>query len=179
MPDRRIEGRRNAIGCILPLVLAGGLIASIPSGPVMAQPGTGHLAIVLDATRLTITLNTLARDVTGLDHPPADAAETTRLADTLDTLRSGAKLFLLPPEAWCRPISATVATPTAGGSPDAALQASWQFQCSAPAALQWIDVRLLAAFPDLRKLGTSATTAAGIKSVVLTAGTPRILLPRQ
>lgn len=170
-------GRRHGIATAGLLLLAGGFLA----GTAAASPGEaglGHLVIVLEGSRLSITLDARAADVTGLDHPPANAAETTRLAEALKTLHSGDTLILMPPQAWCRPIAATVANPEAGGLPGAALQASWQFQCGAPAALHWIDAHLLAVFPGLRRLEASATTPAGIKSVVLTAGTPRMLLPR-
>lgn len=170
-------GRRHGIATAGLLLLAGGFLA----GTAAASPGEaglGHLVIVLEGSRLSITLDARASDVTGLDHPPANAAETTRLAEALKTLHSGDTLILMPPQAWCRPIAATVANPEAGGLPGAALQASWQFQCGAPAALHWIDAHLLAVFPGLRRLEASATTPAGIKSVVLTAGTPRMLLPR-
>lgn len=157
------------------------LVAAIPDvpGATSSEAGRARLMISLEDTRLTITLDALASDITGLDHPPADPAETAQLALALKTLRAGETLFLLPAVAWCRPASAAVANPEAGGSPRARLKASWQFQCGAPAALQWVDAHLLAVFPGIRQLETSAALPAGAKSVVLTAGTPRILLPRE
>ncbi|MEZ5565929.1 MAG: DUF2796 domain-containing protein [Gammaproteobacteria bacterium] len=153
------------IGTTMAGTAAGETADAVVQSPGPGNSGLSRLNIVLDGTRLLITLVGPARDFSGLEHPP-------------DVMKSGATLFLMPSDAWCRPVSAAVSTATEDGSPVAALQATWQFQCSEPAALNWIEAHLLAVFPDTQKLATSVTTPDGTKSVVLTPGTPRILLPR-
>lgn len=55
-------------------------------------------------------------------------------------------------------------------------RASWRFDCATPAALDAIEVKLIAAFPQTRELRVQATTAAGQTGATLTADAPRIEL---
>jgi hypothetical protein len=147
----------------------------------MLQPGASALSIAVQGSRMTIGLEGPAGNFVSFGHRPATAGQTAELARTLDVLRAGDTLFLMPPEAACTMESAAVSPPAYDGGSTAGqarLTASWQFRCSNTAALMWIDVRVLAGFPGTEKIVTSIVTPVGQKSVVLTPGTPRVLLPR-
>lgn len=144
-------------------------------------PGLSTLSIAVNGSRLSVGLDGPVGNFIGFEHPPATPEQTTQLAKAVDVLRAGNNLFLTPPEAYCRMDSVAVSPPAYKDRPAAAparLAASWQFRCANTAALVWVDAQVFASFPGTAKLATSVVTPLGQKSVVLTPGTPRVLLPR-
>ena len=159
------------------------LLSGAGDAPAMdrREPGTSILSIVVNGPRVAIDLTGPVGNFTGFGHPPLTSEETAELAHAVDALRAGNNLFLTPPEAYCQMESVAVSPPAYGDAARAGpsqLAASWQFRCGNPAALIWVDARVFASFPDTAKLATSVVTPLGQKSVVLTPGTPRVLLPR-
>jgi len=142
------------------------------------EHGSSSLGIAVDGNILAIDLDGPAANLIGFEHKPATPEQTAVLAKALNVLRVGDALFLTPPEANCRMVSAAVSPPGFGADGHSDLEASWEFRCGNPAVLQWVDVQLLAKFPGIAKLATGIVTPAGQKAVVLTPGTPRVLLPR-
>jgi len=162
-------------------VLAGG--AAGAGGPPGGHlHGAGTLGIAVEGPRLTIELRGPAANFIGFEARPATPDQTARLAQALDVLRAGNVLFLTPPGADCRLLSAAASPPVYGDEGRAAthadLAASWEFRCSNASALLWVEAQVFAKFPGTEQLATSVATPAGRKSVVLTPGTPRVLLPR-
>lgn len=142
------------------------------------EHGTSALGIAVAGQGLRLELSGPAGNFTRTEHPPATPEGTRELARVLDVLRDGAALFLTPPEAHCRLRSAAVSPPAYGADGHAGLAASWDFQCGSPAALTWLEARVFTAFPATERLGTRVVSGAAQKAVVLTPGTPRVLLPR-
>ncbi len=145
------------------------------------EPGLSILSIAVNGPRLVIGLEGPVGNFIGFEHPPATPEQTAQLAKAVDTLRAGDNLFLTPPEAYCRMDSVAVSPPAyqaASGPAAARLAASWQFRCANAAALIWVDAQVFARFPGTANLATSVVTPLGQKAVVLTPGTPRVLLPR-
>lgn len=142
------------------------------------EHGQSSLNIAVDGNDMAIDLDGPAANLIGFEHKPSTPGQTAVLAAALEVLRAGDTLFLTPAEASCRMISSAVSPPafTADGHSD--LEASWEFRCGNPSALQWVDVQLLAKFPGITRLATGIVTPGGQKAVVLTPGTPRVLLPR-
>jgi hypothetical protein len=141
--------------------------------------GSDSLSIAVDGPGMVIGLDGPAVNFVGCEGRPSTPAQTAALARTLDVLRAGDALFLTPPAADCRMLSAAVSPPDYAAAGDAELKASWDFRCGNPSALLWVDAQLLARFPRTDQLRTSVVTPAGHKTVVLTPGTPRVLLPRR
>lgn len=142
------------------------------------EHGSSNLNIAVDGNDMAIDLDGPADNLIGFEHQPTTPEQTAVLAKALEILRAGDALFPTPPEANCRMVSAAVSPPEFGADGHSDLEASWEFRCGSPAALQWVDVQLLANFPGIAKLATGIVTPAGQKAVVLTPGTARVLLPR-
>jgi hypothetical protein len=142
------------------------------------EHGSSSVGIAVDGNDMAIDLDGPAANLIGFEHKPSTPEQNAVLARALDVLRVGDALFLTPPEANCRMVSAGVSPPEFGADGHSDLEASWEFRCGKPSALQWVDVQLLAKFPGIAKLATSIVTPAGQKAVVLTPGTTRVLLPR-
>ena len=142
------------------------------------EHGSSSLGVAVDGNDLAIELDGPAANLIGFEHKPSTPEQAAVLAKALDVLRVGDALFLTPAEANCRMVSAAVSPPEFGADGHSDLEASWEFRCGSPPALQWVDVQLLAKFPGITKLATGIVTPAGQKAVVLTPGTPRVLLPR-
>ena len=143
------------------------------------EHGAAALDIAIDGNDLVIDLDGPADNLIGFEHKPSTPEQTAALAAALATLRAGDVLFLTPPEAGCRMISSAASPPADDGSGHADIEASWEFKCSSPASLLWVEVQLFNKFPGTTKLTTSVVAPAGQKAVVLTRGTPRVLLPRE
>ena len=148
--------------------------------PVLAathEHGLATASIALDDGHLVIELRAPAADFIGFEHRPVTLDEKRELAGVLNVLRNGEALFLMPPEAHCRMNSAAVSPPAWGADGHASLEAFWDFRCGSPAMLTWIETRTFATFPGNSRLTTSVVTGTGQKSVVLTPGTTRLLMP--
>ncbi|MEO8223451.1 MAG: DUF2796 domain-containing protein [Gammaproteobacteria bacterium] len=146
--------------------------------PGAHEHGSATLGIAVDGQSVTFELDGPASNFVGFEHRPANPEQTAALAHTLNVLRNGAALFLMPPGAQCRLQSAAVSPPAYAADGHANLEAFWEFRCGSPAALAWVEARLFTAFPATEKVATSVVTPAGEKAVVLTPGTTRVLLPR-
>jgi len=142
------------------------------------EHGSTMLGIAVEGQSLVIELDGPAANFTGFERKPANEAEKQELARVLNVLRDGAALFALPPEAQCRLQSTAVSPPDYGDDGHADLEAFWEFRCGSPVALTWVEARIFTAFPGTARLTTSVVTAGGQKSVVLTSGTSRVLMPQ-
>lgn len=158
--------------------LGPGLAAGETRSAGRHEHGSSALGIAVEGQSLVLELHGPAGNFLGFEQKPADERQKQELARVLNALRDGAALFLTPPGAQCRLQSAAVSPPDYGADGHADLEAFWEFRCGSPAALAWIEARVFATFPGTQRLATSVVTAAGQKSVVLTPGTTRVLLPQ-
>ena len=142
------------------------------------EHGNTSLGVAVNGESLVLEMHGPAANFLGFERKPANPDETRELARVLNVLRDGAALFGMPPGAQCRLRSAAVSPPDYGTGEHADLEAFWEFACGSPAALMWIETSLFAAFPGTQRVATSVVTGAGQKSVVLTPGTTRVLMPR-
>jgi len=168
---------------ILPLLMitAIGFATGLPAETRSAgkhEHGLGTLDIAIDGNDMAIDLAGPADNFIGFEHRPSTPEQTAALAAALATLREGDALFLTPTAAGCRMISSAASPPAYDGSGHAEIEASWEFRCSSPASVLWVESQVFAKFPGTKKLATSVVTPAGQKAVVLTRGTPRVLLPQ-
>lgn len=154
------------------------LVAGATRSAGKHEHGSSTLDIAVDGNDMAIDLDGPAGNLLGFEHKPSTPEQTAALAKALDVLRAGDALFVTPPGAGCRMVAAAVSPPAFGADGHSDLEASWEFRCGSPAALQWVEVQLLGKFPGIEKLTTNIATPAGQKSVVLTPGTLRALLPR-
>jgi hypothetical protein len=142
------------------------------------EHGSTALGIAVEGESLVIEMDGPAANFVGFERKPATDQEKHELARVLNVLRDGTALFLTPAGAQCRLQSAAVSPPEYGADGHADLEAFWEFRCGSPAALTWVEAKVFAAFPGTERLSASVVTAAGQKSVVLTPGTTRVLLPQ-
>lgn len=160
------------------LAWAGAGLDDNPTATIARQKGGGVLSVSLNGPALAVVLTAPAWQFTGFDHAPATPEETARLAGVLAELRAGDQLFPTPPEAWCRMVSAAVSPPDYSADGPAMMKGQWGYQCGNPAALQWIEARVMDRFPALDALATTLLAGANRKNVVLTPGVTRALMPR-
>lgn len=170
------------------------------------EHGVARLDVAVDGGTLELALEGPGDGFVGFEHAPESAEDRAAFARAEAQLKQGAALFALPAAAGCKLAAAEVAPPAAeaaahhdeGRHDDEGVQhdedrdegahhddeehahadwrASWRFDCATPAALDAIEVKLIAAFPQTRELRVQATTAAGQTGATLTADAPRIEL---
>jgi len=164
------------------------LVTAMAAAPALAaetrsagkhEHGTAALDIAIDGNDLAIDLDGPAENLIGFEHKPTTPEQTAALAAALATLRAGDALFLTPPAAGCQMISSASSPPAYDDSGHSDIEASWEFKCSNPASLLWVEVQLFAKFPGTEKLTTSVVAPTGQTAVVLTPATSRLLIPRE
>lgn len=152
-----------AVGAVL---LAG---AALADGPKAHQHGVADLEVVVEGRSLSLELEGPLNNFVGFEHGPRTKAERTALDRALELLRKPETVVALPEAAGCVLTASELLNPFAvtkgGKGPDghADLTAGYQFDCTSPAALERLDVRLFQSFPRLRKL-RAAVVAPGRQS---------------
>jgi hypothetical protein len=162
----------------IPLLLAFGLQA-----PAVAQHahehGTARLDVVVEQGRLSITFESPLDNLVGFEHAPRTDQQRSALARMAENLKAGEQLFKLPPAAGCKAERVAVTHPyqdavkskntaeKATGE-HADVQATWEFACAKPAALDRIDVHLFDAFRGLKRIKTQTASPKGQGAATLT-----------
>jgi hypothetical protein len=181
MQKRSLEVMHKSLAHLL-------IITAMAAAPALAtetrsagkhEHGVATLDIAIDGNDMAIDLDGPADNFIGFEHKPSTPEQSAALAAALDSLRAGNALFLTPTAAGCQMISSAASPPDYDDSGHADIEASWEFRCSSPTALLWVDVQLFARFPGTQKLSTSVVTPAGQKAVILKPGTVRVLMPRE
>lgn len=75
--------------------------------------GIGNLDLALEGREVHLGLDSPAANLIGFEHAPATEVEKQTLAQALELLKDGEKLFRFPPAAECRLVQAGVETPLA------------------------------------------------------------------
>ena len=170
MNPRRLA-HRNSVVCVFALAFAQAALA----GPAHVH-GEAKLEIVVDGGELAIRFESPLDGLLGFERAPRTAAEKQAVQTMKATLEDAARLFLLPPEAACKALPPTVASPVfadkaASGHLD--FDADYRWQCAKPAALRAIETRLFAEFPRLKRITVEFVGPGGQKKGRLTPPQPR------
>ena len=144
------------------------------------EHGAARLDVVVDQGRLAISLESPLDNLVGFEHAPRDDRQRAALAQMTENLHAGERLFKLPPAAGCKLERVAVAQPYQDAvknkssaekatSEHADVQATWEFVCAKPAALDRIDVQLFEVFRGVKRIRTQTVTAKGQGAATLTA----------
>lgn len=155
------------------------------------EHGKITLNIVLESTRLTVEFDSPAVNVVGFEHAPRTKEEVAAVATANGYLKDARSLFGFPPGAGCRATNSRLTPPhweedSAAGHDEheeheehehhAGYEASFEFQCSAPEKLSWLEPWLLGRLRNVTEARVNTITAAGQRSVVVTHARARIAL---
>lgn len=163
--------------------------------------GVGNLDLALEGSEVHLGLDSPAANLIGFEHAPATEDEKQTLAQALELLKDGEKLFRFPPAAECRLAQAGVHTPLVpqgeqghdghdepghegehehqageehAGEVHADIAAEYRFTCARPELLSGLEVMLFQAFPGTERLRVQYVTPAGQGGVELTPSNPSI-----
>jgi hypothetical protein len=150
--------------------------------PAVAAPhvhGAASLQVAVDGNQLLLDFSSPLDNLVGFEHAPRTARQKQAWQQVQEKLRQPQTLFALPAAAACVPQPAQISNPAAmeaggashrhgGRDQHASLEASYSFQCAAPAALRTIEVKLFATFPRLRRLQVELVTPGGQRAARLT-----------
>ncbi len=162
------------------------LLAAPPS-PDAHVHGMAELKVAIDGARLEIDLESPLENLLGFEHAPRTEQQRAAVRAMATRLRQAQTLFVPTPAAQCRLMAVrleSAALPAAllGEAPPKAsevakdadghadLDASFTFQCAAPASLKGMEVALMKAFSGLRRLSVSLAGPKGQSATVLTPG---------
>lgn len=125
--------------------------------------GAGKLDLVIENGKVSIALDAPADDILGFEHAPRTPAQQAKLAAAVAKLKEADKIFRMPAEAGCRLTKAEAGLeqpdPKAKPGDHADFNGSFEFECSAIAKLNVIDLGYFAAFAGASKLGITIVTA--------------------
>jgi hypothetical protein len=157
--------------------------------------GVAKLMLVQSGAALEIALESPLDNALGFEHAPRTEAERTTLAAVARRLEAVSAVVQLPPAAGCQLVEAHVQMPfmqaaedhdhkDAAHDPDhkdahSDIEAAYTLRCSAPAALETVEVRLFDTFSRLQSLRAEAATDGGQGAAELTRTSPRWRLPKR
>lgn len=156
--------------------LATAALASLASmaGPAASAQGHAHvhgqaqLELVLEGASLQLTLSAPLDSIVGFEHAPRTAAQRQSAEAALRSLADPAQLFSLPPAAGCTLQDKSIDAPTLQAAPGAAksgehadLDATWRFNCSAPAQLDRVKLSFFERFAPMKRLTVLVAGPAG------------------
>jgi hypothetical protein len=159
--------------------------------PAAHEHGVAQLTLVQERSTVTIALDSPLDSIVGFEHAPASTAEKAALSRAGERLRDVAAVLSLPAAAGCTVAEMDVDLPFAEG--DAAahdahghdheegghadVSASYTLDCTDPAALDALKVRLFDTFPRMRQVRAEAATAHGQGAATLTRDSAIWTLP--
>lgn len=161
---------------------------AVLAAPATAAPhvhGVAALQVAVDGNQLQLDFISPLDNLVGFEHAPRTARQKQAWQAMQDKLRQPQLLFDLPAAASCVAQPAQVRSTLDGqqhagqhrhGKHDdhASLDASYRYECAAPAALRSIEVRLFAAFPKLRRLQVEVAAPSGQSAATLTPAARRV-----
>lgn len=143
--------------------------------------GAATLDIAVEATSLTLSLDTPLDGLLGFERAPRNDAERRAAEQAIATLRAAGTLFSIDPAAQCRIASVELVSAALKLGPAVAaakddghgdLEAEFRFSCqSAPA---FVEVGLFKAFPRMGRLDVQTATPQGQRKLVLKRPAQRI-----
>ena len=158
-----------------------GLLALLSSAVLAApahQHGAAKMDVSVEGNALSIGLEIPLDSTVGYERPPRSDKEKTAYATMLSTLKDAAALFAPTAAANCRLASVEVNDPFPGGKTKsdghADIDASYQFQCTNPAALKGFETSLFKQFKRLHKIDVQRTSPTGQGKATLNATSSRL-----
>jgi hypothetical protein len=141
------------------------------------QHGVAKLEVAVDGANLSLHLESPLEGLLGFEHAPRSDQERATVAEMRRKLADAGKLFAPTAAAQCTLKSVQVEAPPLDARPagrkaasdHADLDADFLFNCARPARLTGLDVRLLQAFPNLRRVEAQVVTAKGQKAMRLSS----------
>jgi len=147
--------------------------------------GAATLDVAVEATGLSLALDTPLDGLLGFERAPRNDAERRAAEQAIATLRAADTLFTVDPAAQCRLASVELVSAALKLGPAAApakddghgdLEAEYTFSCqSAPA---FVEAGLFKAFPRMARLDVQTATPKGQRKLVLKRPAQRIDLSR-
>ena len=173
----------------LALVLgAAALLAAAPARAGKAhQHGLARLDIAVDASRVSIVLDTPLDNLLGFERAPRTDAERQQADAAVALLRDGGRLFRIDPATGCTlakvelasaalKLGDAAAAPAPEGHAD--LEARFDFDCKQGGRAASVEVGLFEAFKRLQRLDLQLATPRGQMKAVLQRPASRVALVR-
>ncbi|WP_067561394.1 DUF2796 domain-containing protein [Halofilum ochraceum] len=143
--------------------------------------GTARLDIAFVGGELALDLYSPAMNIVGFEHEPGNNAQREQLEDALSTLRDAGRVFSVTDAAGCRTVLSQANRVSEHGheeheeheehagseSAHSEIQARYRYECSAPAALERIQVRLFELFPATESIRVQMLTDTAQRAMVL------------
>ena len=161
--------------------------------PCMAWAGAAHehgavrLDIVVEASTITLQLETPLDNLLGFERAPRNEAERKSVAALAAQLRAAEALFKIDAAAQCTLGRVELASaalqlgppgPAAAEREHADLDASFTFNCKDGAKAGFIDITLFDAFRRMKRIEVQVAAPTGQFKRTLKAPAPRIVLGR-
>lgn len=141
------------------------------------EHGVAELRVAIEGEMLEIEFASPLDNLVGFEHAPGTDRQRSALANAERTLNNFERLFALPAAAGCT-VSETALEPPFGGNGaqapadpagHAELSVTYTVRCTAPAALDRLEVRIFDAFPATRRIRAERVSPRGQSAATLTA----------
>lgn len=151
------------------------------------QHGVVQLDVAVEPTRLTLELDSPLDDLVGFERAPRTDAERATVEQALARLRAADQLFRIDSAAGCTLGKVTLqapvlglgtATPAAGKSEHADLNARFEFNCQAGQRASFLEVELFTAFPRMKRVNLQLVLPRGQMKASLLRPATRVALVR-
>ena len=149
--------------------------------------GAARLDIAFVDGELALDLYSPAMNIVGFEHEPGNDAQREQLEDALSTLRDAGRVFNVTDAARCRAVLSEASRVAEDGhdghdgheehgghdghagseSAHSEIQARYRYECSDPAELKRIQVRLFELFPITESIRVQMLTDAAQRAMVL------------
>ncbi len=139
------------------------------------EHGAVTFNIALDGATLSLELDAPAVNVLGFERSPRNDAERKLVTDTHEWLAGGREMLAVPQNAGCR-LQATEFTAPKLGSSHADYRPRYDFRCSNPAALLWVEVWALRKLKEVERAEVNLITPQVQRQQTLQGGELRVPL---
>jgi hypothetical protein len=156
--------------------------------------GVARLNVAIEGKELYLELESPAMNLVGFEHMPSNHEQEAAVEKTVKTLEQGDRIFTIPSAANCKLVEAEVQSPLheeqhgehQGDKHEddadhhdhedghSEFHAAYHFQCAAPAALTYIDVRLFKLFPETKDIDVQFISDKGQGAAELSASNHRL-----
>jgi hypothetical protein len=170
------------------VLCAAALLAAAPALAGQAhQHGLARLDIAVDASRVSIVLDSPLDNLLGFERAPRTEAERQQADAAVALLRDGGRLFRIDPAAGCTLAKVELASAALGLGDAAAapaqeghadLEGRFDFDCRQGARAAFVEVGLFDAFKRLQRLDLQLATPRGQMKAALQRPASRVALVR-